>query len=96
MPVHKATCRHPLPLLAPTCVLQVVAGYMREADLARARVPIPEEFMLTAGRLGASPSLIMAHYLVPAASLPGGQVQRCWAGRGGCGERTSRQLASTT
>lgn len=51
--------------------LKVVAGYMREADLARARVPIPEEFMLTAGRLGAWPSLIMAHYLVPAASLPG-------------------------
>ena len=32
-----------------TTLPQVVAGYMREADLARARVPIPEEFMLTAG-----------------------------------------------
>lgn len=53
---------------------QVVAGYMREADLARARVPIPEEFMLTAGRLGAWPSLIMSHYLVPSASLPGGRA----------------------
>lgn len=56
-----------------TTLPQVVAGYMREADLARARVPIPEEFMLTAGRLGAWPSLIMSHYLVPSASLPGGR-----------------------
>lgn len=44
---------------------------MREAELARARLAVPEEFQLTAGRLGAWPSLIMSHWLVPTASLPG-------------------------
>ena len=72
---------------------------MREADLARARLTIPEEFSLTAGRLGAWPSLILSHYLVPSASLPGGRLAPaapcCGCGRmplcvgvvggGGCG-----------
>lgn len=44
---------------------------MREADLAAARVAPSEEFVLAAGRLAAWPSLLLAHYLLPAASLPG-------------------------
>ncbi len=43
---------------------------MREADLAAARVAPSEEFVLAAGRLAAWPSLLLAHYLLPAASLP--------------------------
>ena len=93
--VHNDTPYCPLHPLALTCALQVVAGYMRESDLARARVPIPEEFMLTAGRLGAWPSLIMAHYLVPSASLPGGTGAALLSVLKGLGRETRRQLAST-
>jgi hypothetical protein len=51
--------------------LQVVGGYMREADMAVAAMEVPEEFVLTAGRLGAWPSLLLSHALVPNASLAG-------------------------
>ena len=60
----------PFIALLPT-LLQVVGGYMREADLAVAQVEVPEEFVLTAGRLGAWPSLLLSHALVPNASLAG-------------------------
>ena len=44
---------------------------MREADLAAARVAIPEEFVLTAGRLAAWPSVLLNQLLAPRASLTG-------------------------
>lgn len=44
---------------------------MREADLAAAQVAPSEEFVLTAGRLAAWPSLLMSHALFPNASLTG-------------------------
>ncbi|KAL4451698.1 hypothetical protein ABPG75_007360 [Micractinium tetrahymenae] len=56
---------------AVALALKVIAGYMREADLAAARVAPSEEFLLTAGRLSAWPALLLSHYLLPAASLPG-------------------------
>lgn len=68
--LHCSTCRiiqHPPPLPGA----QVIGGYMREADLAVARVTPSEEFVLAAGRLAAWPSLLLSHYLLPAASLPG-------------------------
>ncbi|PSC69569.1 rhomboid mitochondrial [Micractinium conductrix] len=53
--------------------LKVIAGYLREADILAAprAPPLPEEFVLTGGRLAVWPTLLMSHLLVPAASLPG-------------------------
>ena len=52
---------------------------MRESNLARAQVAIPDEFLITAGRLAAWPSILLAHSLIPCASLP---IHLCGAAAG--------------
>lgn len=75
LPTHErkssACAAPPPPPRTPS--LQVIAGYLREADILAAprAPPLPEEFVLTGGRLAVWPTLLMSHLLVPAASLPG-------------------------